>query len=641
MPLLAPLPTPYIPSLGTSGVSGYLIPPSLPKPLAIGGALAGGLSAALLATDLVGKAGGYKWRDDLLAKIGGGNISRPVPSNGLTGGQSVGVMYEIIVNGQVKFGSGSPLQGQNQQLFTNNVGLTLSGAITSAKVELRNGSADVYIVASNASGASERYLTGTNSSFAPLDISGLSVSIRRADGQPDTGGSPQTEKLPPIPIGYTPSNSPFNDNDRKAATPPPKPIQGTKSNGFLGALGLGGSVPTKSLSPSPVISPPNPNPNPNPSPNPPLTPTPTKPPLPSPSPDKDKDKDKKKTPPNTPENPPPDLGTRLRDLGAIIALIASNTSFDSLKNAAKTGSCESLKSPSCTKDMEDRIKNPISDKLDAAQTARDANAAAQTAALTGIAAEQQIQKGVLASILAKAREIFDLVGGLWNNGMIDKAMQYITMITVIHNAVMLTRGIGDTLGSALDSGLQALGLQIKDKDGNAQGVTAIIGKSFENLIKGIIGADNYTALTNTWLQANRVYQASINLLSNVQSILDSTTAVAELTSNRVATLMNSLRNAGVVRENAYGSQTPNTTRFNAFMNKLENLEQGTSNLASITGNIVSVQQSVNELKSNRTEFENAINNKNTVEETAKTEKREESVFKIADFTIVRPPEETP
>jgi hypothetical protein len=104
--------------------------------------------------------------------------------------------------------------------------------------------------------------------------------------------------------------------------------------------------------------------------------------------------------------------------------------------------------------------------------------------------------------------------------------------------------------------------------------------------------------------------------------------------------MNSLRNAGVVREDAYGSQTPNTTRFNAFMQRLENLEQGTSNLASITGNIVSVQQSVNELKSNRTEFENAIQDKNTAVETEKTEQRADSVFTIGDFSITRAPEES-
>ena len=326
--------------------------------------------------------------------------------------------------------------------------------------------------------------------------------------------------------------------------------------------------------------------------------------------------------------------------------VNAQTAPSALKDAAKNGACEALQSPPCTKGIEDRIGNPIASKLDAAQVARDANEAAQSAALTWIAANQAGQNGVLASILAKVVSIFDFLQKVWANEAINKAMAYITMITTIHNAAMLSRGLLDTLGSALDSGLQVFGIQIKDKEGNQLGISQVLGTSFQNLVKGIIGVDNYTALNNTWAQANRIYQSGINLLSNVQSIVDSASAVGELTSNRVGTLMNSLRASGTVRENAYGAQSPNVTRANAFMTKLENLEQGVSNFASITGNIVTVQQSVNELKANRTELDNALKDKpvgaelpeNTPMKNATAIKKEQSIYTIGDFSVVKPPE---
>lgn len=323
--------------------------------------------------------------------------------------------------------------------------------------------------------------------------------------------------------------------------------------------------------------------------------------------------------------------------------IAQNTTNEQQKNNTKGAVCEIMQPDQCgyegVKQATTEATAPIKD-----QTV--ANAGLLANILAAIANLASTIATLFSNVVGKLEGIKEFLERVWSNQAVDKVMQYITMVTTIHNAAMLSRSLADTLGSVFDQGLQIFGLQLKDKDGNQIGVTQLLGTSFANFVKGIIGEANYTALTNTWVQANRIYQTGINLISNVQNILDSTTAVAELTNNRVATLMNALRSAGAVRENAYTAQSENVTKFNAFMNKLENLEQGTSNLASITGNIVSVQQSVNELKSNRQEFENALKDKplgtglpeNTPQKESDTQKKEQSVYTIGDFSIVRPPE---
>lgn len=121
-----------------------------------------------------------------------------------TGGQCTGVQYETVINGQVKFGIGSNLEGQIQSTFVNAVGHSVSEPISVARLEIRNGNA-VWVITNQL----ERTLTSTSPIYAPLDISGLNVTVRRADLAPDTCGDlpdPNASPPPPIPDGGIPQN---------------------------------------------------------------------------------------------------------------------------------------------------------------------------------------------------------------------------------------------------------------------------------------------------------------------------------------------------------------------------------------------------------------------------------------------------
>ena len=611
--------------------------------------------APALAADLMGKLGGNEFRDNQLAKIGKGydpntGLSKPYfggqsldriseqAAPPFTGGQSAGAQY--FINARVS----QPTHGRTSEVL-NMYEVSAFGAITEARVGFdANGYISVIYKGRDSVGAPYNRSFMMPSVFPNVPFVVDYLTLVRVDGLPDAGGNIPTPETFRDGDTSTKGDDNTTDRQRRAGGSPPPPFipngtNTTVSNVTNNTTNSNTTVNNNNID-NRVSNVTNSNYNSNGDVNKSFSPptplvTPSAPPIvkpsiaPDPKPDK-KEEEKKVPPPFTPPIFNGDIGTQLAFLGGTLGVIAANTSPQAQRTNSKNGSCDALQEPSCREGLKNDIVNPINQNIDATKV--------QTAAILG---NQASQNTVLAAITSKLTDVFELVGKVFNNSIVDKAMQYITMITTIHNAVMLSRGIGDTLGSAFDNGLTAFGLQIKDKDGNQQSVTQIIGKSFTDLVKGIVGTDNFTALNNTWLNANRVYQTGINLLSNVQSILDSSVAVGELANNRIGTLMNALRNCGGVREDAYGSQSKNVTKFNAFQNKLEALEQGVSNTASITGNIVSVQQSVNEFKTNRTEFEKAIKDEGVKVEEVKAEKREESIFKIADFTIVRPPEVTP
>jgi hypothetical protein len=92
----------------------------------------------------------------------------------------------------------------------------------------------------------------------------------------------------------------------------------------------------------------------------------------------------------------------------------------------------------------------------------------------------------------------------------------------------------------------------------------------------------------------------------------------------------------------------NNSKVNVFMNRLEALEQGVSTTSSIVGEVLTVQQTITEIKQNRTDFDKAlkeapkkegIDNDAIKEDVSK--KKLDSIWTVGDFGIVREPEVIP
>lgn len=611
-PFARPLPVP-------PNANGLL--PRLPSPKVLGV-----VGASLALIDVIGNAGGYAWRDDLLSKIGGGNLSRKIPSNStVTGGNSVGVQYWVEVSVTMK-GTGQVIKSFNAgggAPTTSPNGLSSAGAITGVSW-VNAGGLIQWRIESN--GVPSPNLNG----YLFGEATSVTLSrILRVDGQPETEQNGSNQTLPPIPIGYTPPASPFrSEEDRKAATP--IPLRASRENGLLGALGLANPVPTRQVTVAPA-RPANPNPVTTPLPNQPVNPSPNRSPLPNPPPEKEP---KKVVPPINPtENKPPDLGTRLRDLGAIIALIGANTSFDSLKNAAKTGSCETMKSPSCTKDMEDRIKNPVNANIDAKTAALAANQAGQDIALGSIITTQATHTGIFGKILS-----------VLNNTVVDRTLAVMNLATNVHNAAMLSRDIGETLGSVVDNVIGLTGLRFTNSEGSQVGFTDLISSNFRGFLIQVLGAENYVSLVLQWQKANTIYHATMGVINTTQSMIDPISSAVEYGMENVSKIGNSLKEDGVVSENAYPAMNETirarrVNRFERLNDTLEGAENIASNLSNITSTAVSVKEDYKQLREDAKDLRDKATAFNTADSEARAALKAELPTEITPITLAPAPAE--
>lgn len=193
---------------------------------------------------------------------------------------------------------------------------------------------------------------------------------------------------------------------------------------------------------------------------------------------------------------------------------------------------------------------------------------------------------------------------------LDRALNVLTFAATVQNHLMLSREIGTTLLGAFSNVLSLIGL--KDDSGQAFDLGTIINSSIENLVKGIVGAENYTTLTEIWAKANRIYQATTNVLNSFQNISNTILSGMELIGSYTGKIGNALKKGGEVLETAYGWMNPQP-KFNRISQTLENLQQGASTIQQVTQAPLDVINAVTELQTANTELVKAIKEDNKPE----------------------------
>ena len=203
---------------------------------------------------------------------------------------------------------------------------------------------------------------------------------------------------------------------------------------------------------------------------------------------------------------------------------------------------------------------------------------------------------------------------LWKSRVVDRALNLMATAASIHNAVMLSRNIGSTLVQTLGNALSIIG--IKDGDEVAQNFSTVIGDQIENIVKGLVGAENYTQLTQTWAKANRIYQSAINIYQLMTDSLFGITEGLEQAAKYTGKIGNALRKSGVVLENSYNWMSE-TFNFSSGKNRkidrvIEGLQQASevaSDLESITSEFRSVTENVAEINTQINTIKTEINGK--------------------------------
>ncbi|OUL34097.1 hypothetical protein [Nostoc sp. 106C] len=578
-------------------------------------------------------------------------VTGPTP---FSGGQSTGIAYRVSANADATNGSVVTDASTAQTVY----GPVLSVSVSGTSAVPGTSGVGIVILAYDEFGNQKYYGQGYGVAGSWNAFNLRNISINRIDGQPDTGGNPTPNPIPndnrspnsyfhpgnqeypppsgvpqatPAPNNYAPGgNSPGGSprGDKYDWTPHGFPAPRTNPNPNTTPSNLGGGLP--GIAPSPTPTPngdPNADPNGNhqgitkisidigPSPKPPNFGDNNAVPVPLGSGGSftvpggglgglpktvQKDPVPDATSP-TPKNQDPLIPTVIPPLFTPATTPTPTTNPPS-KDEIKAGVCELTAPDACLGQPLNNIQNKAdenSSKLD------QLNALLNGLDLTGIAA----LNGKLDLMNNKLGE--QLPGGLagkltrfseWLH--LDRALNLMILATTIHNGLMLSNDIGQTLLGAINNILQVIGL--KGDDGQAFDLGSIVSSGIENLIKSIVGEENYTVLNAAYQKANRIYQATTNVLNNLMNVNSVVTNALEVVGSYTGKIGNALRIWGVVGEKAYSWMNPQPSFDNKWITKLQQLQEGANTVAMVAQIPVDAVNAVTELNNSTTGLISAI-----------------------------------
>ena len=263
-----------------------------------------------------------------------------------------------------------------------------------------------------------------------------------------------------------------------------------------------------------------------------------------------------------------------------------------IENAAKTGTCQTFQPGGCGAKALDDLGNGVNQNTNnqAGNLLDKLNAGANAAQLALL----KIIDNKLGSQLPGG--LSATFGRLWQMLQVDRILNILTYIAVIHNAMMLSNNILKTLFTIVDNISQSVGFKWTNEKGEDAGFGSLINEWTGNFIKSIFGEETFKNISKVWNAANRIYQAAANIAGLVQSIQQSILTALEVVGGSVARLANALRAAGQVFDRAYEWMNPNPNFDNALFRTLEKIQGVASNIETVSQTPLTIKSAVEGMK---------------------------------------------
>lgn len=473
--------------------------------------------------------------------------SIPINPDGSSGGQTPGVQYRVTATADIQ---GSQFNGTREAL--------VYGPVTSVSPQFCRGSLGsiswgLVIQASDAAGNPGTFYGGPCTVWtgdSPIgDAKQISTgpTIERADGQPDVDPRPGRNRAPGLvnPPVLNPSSAPPN----RAPTTAPRPA----------------------------------------TPSAPPTTTPAVPPTTSPEP----------VEPNTDRPPYPSwLPPALAGLGvAGLAGLAGRTrgnpgpSVPPLTQPAPRVPPTPPSTPTPTNNC--GCNAGIGRAIDRALGTGAANLAGQGASTAGI--------------LGKLNQMQNFAEAAWKNTHLDKAINALTLLGVLHNAYYISTDLAFTFGEFVSLGLSAVG--IKDEGGGPLDINSLVRNQFQSIINNLIGEEQALAISQRLSRFGRIFRAGTNIVWTLRNIQDTTADVLELTANNTGKIGNALKRSGVVDRLSYPWMPTNVQASDLWRRKFQRvfdgLEQAEDTLGAaygVTANVLELGEEVSFLSQQKQQF---------------------------------------
>jgi hypothetical protein len=192
----------------------------------------------------------------------------------------------------------------------------------------------------------------------------------------------------------------------------------------------------------------------------------------------------------------------------------------------------------------------------------------------------------------------------WDFLQIDRVLNILTWIGVLHNAYMLSNGVADTLFDMTSHVLAVFG--IKDANDTPLDIQEIVKHWTEDFLKTLLGTENLNGIKETWKKYSRIYQAAANIVWALQSIGYNILDALEVIGSWSAKIGNALERWRVVGEKAFGWMNERPNFHVPGLTFLESVDDTASQIDMVALNVLDSQETFGNLDKQGQELRSAI-----------------------------------
>lgn len=184
----------------------------------------------------------------------------------------------------------------------------------------------------------------------------------------------------------------------------------------------------------------------------------------------------------------------------------------------------------------------------------------------------------------------------WKVTRADKILNYLSMAATLHNAAMLSRNLGASLGDTISSIANNTISAIKNEESSPIDINATLGSSLENFIKGVIGAENYAEGGETFNKYSRAVNAASNMIYSVTAINAGLAQGLETIGNYTGQIGNALKKSGAVLENSYQYMSEKVSVKTGRLGQIQSLIDGGEKVEDLLSQIDNTTQEFREIQ---------------------------------------------
>jgi hypothetical protein len=264
--------------------------------------------------------------------------------------------------------------------------------------------------------------------------------------------------------------------------------------------------------------------------------------------------------------------------------ITNQTSQPAISNAVGSEICNQTANPdSC---LNTGVRKPLSDKMDSIKDGLG----------IGLSAANLLISDTILGTLLRLQNFLQTA---WSSTTLDKTLNIVSVVLGVHNAMMLSRNLGQTIGDTATLFLQAI--HVKDHKGEEIDVNSWISTKFTALAQKLLGVEAYATIVASLTAANRIIVAGQGMASAIHGIKDALQEGQEIIANRVATLGNACLEQGLFEDGTYGWMDKDLNLkqpFSKFTTYVSNLTEFVEEVNALIQSGIEVQESTNEFYEN-------------------------------------------